>query len=220
MDNINLKKCSYQQTKYRVMNYDGSIRITREVIPYIDLNNVNGTHFSFTNVDIALIKQKKYCETIHCMSDHIRLHLENEGYLIDDISSPNIMHIYTEQVSSTMNMPNSTYYVEKEKLKYSIVSDFIELGDGEKFFLVGCIYYVGRHFVLKYRIPENDSTIMFYDDTRNNGYAIKAKQEGSFTWYNNESSGQNGPLFEMIYIKLSSLTDEMQIEINNMMRVV
>jgi hypothetical protein len=154
------------------------------------------------------------------MSDHIRLHLENDGYLIDEISSPSIMHIYTEIISFTMSQAHCTYYVPIERLKYSIVSDFIELGDGEKFFLVGCIYYVGRHFVLKYRIPENDSTIMFYDDTRNKGYATKAKQEGSFTWYNNEFSGQNGPLFEAIYIKLSSLTDEMQIKINNMMRVV
>jgi hypothetical protein len=220
VDSINLKKCSYQQTKHVVINYDGTIRTTREVIPYIDLTNVNGTHFTFTNVDIALINQKKYCETIHSMSDHIRLHLENDGYLIDEISSPSIMHIYTEIISFTMSQAHCTYYVPIERLKYSIVSDFIELGDGEKFFLVGCIYYVGRHFVLKYRIPENDSTIMFYDDTRNKGYATKAKQEGSFTWYNNEFSGQNGPLFEAIYIKLSSLTDEMQIKINNMMRVV
>ena len=150
----------------------------------------------------------------------IRIHLEANSYLIDSITTPDIIHIYTEEISCSMNQANSTYYVEKEKLKYSIVSDFIELGDSEKFFLVGCIYYVGRHFVLKYRLPENESTIMFYDDTRNQGYATKAKQIGSFTWYNEELSGANGPLFEAIYIKLSSLTDEIQTNINNMMHVM
>ena len=120
----------------------------------------------------------------------------------------------------SMRLPHTSDYVEIEKLKYSIISDFITIGDNEeKYFLVGCVYYVGRHFVSKYRIPEDKSTIMYYDDCRNNGYAKKDKQIDSFTYYKHFEQGENGPVYLLAYIKLATLTNEIRHNIYEMMNI-
>ena len=58
---------------------------------------------------------------------------------------------------------------------------------------------------------------MYYDDCNNEGYAIPASQKESFTWYKNNERGEDGRVFELIYIKLTSLSNEIQTKIENMM---
>lgn len=60
----------------------------------------------------------------------------------------------------------STYYVPFKKLEYSIISDFITMGDNERFFFLFSCSYASGHFTLKYRIPEIKSIITFYDDLK------------------------------------------------------
>jgi len=60
---------------------------------------------------------------------------------------------------------------------------------------------------------------MYYDDLRNDGYANKDEQIDSFTYYKHFEQGENGRVFLLIFIKLSTLSNEIPSKIYEMMNV-
>jgi hypothetical protein len=60
---------------------------------------------------------------------------------------------------------------------------------------------------------------MYYDDLRNDGYANKDEQIDSFTYYKYFEQGENGRVFLLIFIKLSTLSNEIPSKIYEMMNV-
>ena len=61
---------------------------------------------------------------------------------------------------------------------------------------------------------------MYYGNCKNDGYAQKDQQQtDSFTYYKHFEQCKNGRVFLLIYIKLSTLSNEIRSKIYEMMNV-